>query len=69
MQLKNKVAVITGAARGIGLAVSRRFAVEGAKVVLFDRDAIVLKKVADEFREQDHEAVVLAGDVSVKKDV
>ena len=36
--LENKVAVVTGAATGIGEAVARLFAAEGAKVFLFDRD-------------------------------
>jgi glucose 1-dehydrogenase len=39
MQLENKVAIITGGARGIGLAVARRYAAEGAKVVVADIDA------------------------------
>ena len=34
MRLKDQVAVITGAARGIGLACAKRFAAEGAKVGL-----------------------------------
>ena len=36
MKLKNKVAIITGAARGIGLACAERFVAEGAKVVIAD---------------------------------
>ena len=36
MKLKNKVAIITGAARGIGLACAERFAAESAKVVITD---------------------------------
>jgi NAD(P)-dependent dehydrogenase (short-subunit alcohol dehydrogenase family) len=37
-RLDNKVAIVTGAARGIGLAVARRFVAEGASVVLADVD-------------------------------
>lgn len=38
MRLSDKIAVVTGAANGIGLACARRFAAEGAKVVLADVD-------------------------------
>ena len=39
MKLRNKVAIITGAASGIGLATAHVFAAEGARVVLADIDA------------------------------
>src|SRR5215470_9837277 len=39
MQLEHKVAIVTGGARGIGLAVARRYVAEGAKVVIADVDA------------------------------
>lgn len=36
MQLENKVAIVTGASAGIGLAIAEKFLSEGAKVVLSD---------------------------------
>lgn len=46
MQIKNAVAVITGAASGIGEAASKALASMGAKVVIADMDAIKLQGVA-----------------------
>ena len=46
--LDGKVAIVTGAARGIGKAIAQRFAAEGASVVLSDIDAVAGKATADE---------------------
>ena len=48
MQLKDKVAVVTGAASGFGEAIARRYAAEGANVVCADLNDQLGRKVADE---------------------
>lgn len=45
MRLAGKVAIVTGAARGIGRATALRFLAEGARVALSDRDAAALEEV------------------------
>jgi NAD(P)-dependent dehydrogenase (short-subunit alcohol dehydrogenase family) len=47
-RLDNKVAIITGAASGIGLATARRFSAEGAKVVVADMNETVGTQIATE---------------------
>jgi 3-oxoacyl-[acyl-carrier protein] reductase len=59
-----RVAVVTGGAKGIGLAVSRRLACEGAKVVLTGRDASALESAAAEIRAMGTEALPLAADAA-----
>lgn len=46
MRLEDRVAIITGAGRGIGMATARRFAEEGARVVVADVDEEVASEVA-----------------------
>jgi len=47
-RLEGRVAVVTGGGSGIGLATVRRFAQEGARVVVGDVDAVGGKAVAEE---------------------
>nr|CAB3254332.1 estradiol 17-beta-dehydrogenase 8-like [Phallusia mammillata] len=47
--LANKVAVVTGAASGIGKAVCSRFLAEGAKVLMVDKNQDLLSKTLDDF--------------------
>lgn len=48
--LKNRIALITGASRGIGAAVAKRFAAEGAQVILVARDVKGLEETDDAIR-------------------
>ena len=65
MKVKDKVCVVTGAAGGIGEAIARRYAREGAKgVVVADRDAGRLEGVA-----KDIKGVAVACDVGKEADV
>jgi 3-oxoacyl-[acyl-carrier protein] reductase len=50
MRLRNKVALITGGANGIGFATAKRFAEEGAKIMLADLNQNAVKEAASQLR-------------------
>ncbi len=62
--LEGKVAVVTGAANGFGLAVATRLADEGAKLVLVDRDVEALNAAAEKLG-----GLAVAADVSREEEV
>jgi NAD(P)-dependent dehydrogenase (short-subunit alcohol dehydrogenase family) len=63
-ELRGRVAVVTGAASGIGNALSRRFAAEGMKVVLADIEEAPLKQATEELRAAGAEVVGVRTDVA-----
>ena len=64
MKLDNKTAIVTGAAKGMGAAITTTLAREGADIVLTARDPAALEKVATEVRLLDREAHVVTCDVT-----
>lgn len=70
MKLQNKVAIVTGASRGIGKAIATEFAKEGAKVVInYLKSDDEAKKIEKELKSQGHEASVFKADISKEEDV
>jgi NAD(P)-dependent dehydrogenase (short-subunit alcohol dehydrogenase family) len=67
--LSGKVAVVTGGASGIGLAMARRFAAEGMKVVLADIERPVLARAGEELAAAGADVLAVATDVSQPDDV
>ena len=69
MRLKEKVAIITGAANGIGLAAAKRFVEEGAKVVLADYNEISGSDQAESLVEQGAQVKFIQVDVANRESV
>jgi NAD(P)-dependent dehydrogenase (short-subunit alcohol dehydrogenase family) len=67
--LAGKVAVVTGAGRGIGLAIARRYAAEGAKVVLSDIVSETVEQAAADLRDEGYEALAVVADAGLAADV
>ena len=65
---KDKVAVVTGASRGIGRSISLALAAEGARIVAVDLDIAETEKVAVEIRALGAEALAVQGNVTVAAD-
>lgn len=68
-RFENRVAIVTGGARGIGAAVAHKLGSEGAKVVIFDLDADAGVKRLEMLRSEGVEGVFVHGDVAREPDV
>jgi len=69
MQLKDRVAVVTGAGQGIGAAVARAYAREGAKVAVIDLNIDAANRVAADIVDSGGEALGVACDVAKREQV
>jgi glucose 1-dehydrogenase len=69
MRLLSRVALITGAGQGIGAACARRFALEGASVMLVDTNEASGSALTRALNDEGHEAAFARADVSIKSEV
>ena len=68
-RLEGKVALVTGASRGIGEAISRRLAADGARVALAARDEEACQRIAREIEAAGGEAIALRCDVTDSRSI
>ena len=69
MILKDKVAIVTGASRGIGEAIARKFCQEGASVMLCSRSAESVATIVESLSDEAGNAKSTQADISNKADV
>ncbi len=69
MKLKDKVTIVTGASRGIGEAIARKFCEEGASVVLCSRSAEAVAAIAESLADEGWNAKSTQADISKKAEV
>src|SRR5258707_580355 len=67
LQLKGRIALITGPAKGMGAAITMAFAAEGAKLALAGRDVAAVEPVAQEVRGLGADAIVVPCDLTDAK--
>jgi 3-oxoacyl-[acyl-carrier protein] reductase len=69
-KLNGKVAVVTGASKGIGAAIAEKLGLEGAKVVVnYAHDKAGAERVAGKIKQSGGEAISVKADVSQSKDI
>jgi 3-hydroxybutyrate dehydrogenase len=69
MHLKDKVALVTGAASGIGQEIARTFAAAGARVAIADLNFVAARAAAEELDHSGERVIALAMDVTNEADV
>ena len=69
MKLSGKTAIVTGAGSGMGRAIAKLFAEEGARVVAFDLNEDAVQAVVDEIKAAGGEVLGIAGNVTNQTDI
>jgi NAD(P)-dependent dehydrogenase (short-subunit alcohol dehydrogenase family) len=64
---RDKVALVTGASRGLGLVMARQMGLEGAKLAIVARTAEDLERAAKDLRDRGAEVLVITGDIGVRE--
>ena len=68
-RLRDKVAIVTGGAQGLGEGIARRLAEEGASVVIADINGAKAKSVADSLTQEGKQAIAVTLDFAERKQV
>src|SRR5262245_20120953 len=69
MTTRDRVAVVTGSASGMGLAIARHLAARGDRVALLDLQGETARQAADELRSKGAAAIAVAADVTDRAEV
>jgi len=67
MRLKDRIAIVTGGASGMGFAIASKFASEGAKVVIIDIAGDKAEEAAQKIRSEGREVIAFQGDVTSRE--
>jgi 3-oxoacyl-[acyl-carrier protein] reductase len=68
-KLENKIAVVTGASKGIGQAIALAFGQAGAKVVVTARTAAALEALVEQLGQLETEALAITADLAIEADI
>jgi len=67
--LRDRVVLVTGGSRGLGLVMAREFAARGARIVICARDAVELERARAELSDLGADVLAMTADVTVREDV
>ncbi|GGB54491.1 beta-ketoacyl-ACP reductase [Lentibacillus populi] len=68
-RLSDKLAIVTGAARGLGKGIAEKLAIEGAKVVIVDLNEEICKEVVQEFSDHGYRVTSYAANIANQDEV